>query len=451
MPDHISRNDPCPCGSGRLYKHCCRRKDRARATPTPAATLQAGGLSSAHIDRLRAQLQRSLRNAPPEKAVEGARLLAELDDLQAVATRSQEIAAAEETLRTHHRSDYEALLVDPDALGERARRLFAEADFDILRFTPDEVEHAFDAAGYPCPDDDPDETDRKVRAAVLRLADEHYRQRAAVRLLAILPKYVAAGRYADAWLVEVSSISILEKPQESHPLLEAMLLSGLEQRANQTDSEIAELTQQLGVDRGRLAEMSPDELAQWIEAAQADPAVRMRIEAFYAAHPEAQARGEADWQRMQQDVLSLLKRDDADALYLAQEEVEPWALEAFRRLEPLAHTIAGATKRGKKAKKRQVNSPREVLFGLNREMCAAVFAPERVAQFVATLRDYCRALEEAGDRHAAVQAELAILMLGKEEVPAENPLLLGVCYYSLRGMMKAIMEAHGNRAAEGAS
>jgi uncharacterized protein YecA (UPF0149 family) len=22
------RNDPCPCGSGRKYKHCCMRKDR---------------------------------------------------------------------------------------------------------------------------------------------------------------------------------------------------------------------------------------------------------------------------------------------------------------------------------------------------------------------------------------------------------------------------------------
>jgi uncharacterized protein YecA (UPF0149 family) len=22
------RNDPCPCGSGKKYKHCCMRKDR---------------------------------------------------------------------------------------------------------------------------------------------------------------------------------------------------------------------------------------------------------------------------------------------------------------------------------------------------------------------------------------------------------------------------------------
>lgn len=25
------RNDPCPCGSGRKYKHCCLEKDEAKA------------------------------------------------------------------------------------------------------------------------------------------------------------------------------------------------------------------------------------------------------------------------------------------------------------------------------------------------------------------------------------------------------------------------------------
>jgi hypothetical protein len=24
-----ARNDPCPCGSGKKYKHCCLEKDRA--------------------------------------------------------------------------------------------------------------------------------------------------------------------------------------------------------------------------------------------------------------------------------------------------------------------------------------------------------------------------------------------------------------------------------------
>ena len=29
-PAHIGRNDPCHCGSGRKYKHCCLAKDEAK-------------------------------------------------------------------------------------------------------------------------------------------------------------------------------------------------------------------------------------------------------------------------------------------------------------------------------------------------------------------------------------------------------------------------------------
>ena len=31
----VSRNDPCPCGSGRKYKKCCLREDARRAAPDP--------------------------------------------------------------------------------------------------------------------------------------------------------------------------------------------------------------------------------------------------------------------------------------------------------------------------------------------------------------------------------------------------------------------------------
>ena len=26
----VRRNDPCPCGSGKKYKHCCLKKDRGK-------------------------------------------------------------------------------------------------------------------------------------------------------------------------------------------------------------------------------------------------------------------------------------------------------------------------------------------------------------------------------------------------------------------------------------
>ena len=41
-PHHLGRNDPCHCGSGRKYKHCCLDKDeaaaRAASTEAPEAS-----------------------------------------------------------------------------------------------------------------------------------------------------------------------------------------------------------------------------------------------------------------------------------------------------------------------------------------------------------------------------------------------------------------------------
>jgi hypothetical protein len=35
----VSRNDPCPCGSGKKYKHCCLRKDITASSPRSSPSL----------------------------------------------------------------------------------------------------------------------------------------------------------------------------------------------------------------------------------------------------------------------------------------------------------------------------------------------------------------------------------------------------------------------------
>lgn len=32
---HVGRNEPCPCGSGRKYKHCCLREVESRREVVP--------------------------------------------------------------------------------------------------------------------------------------------------------------------------------------------------------------------------------------------------------------------------------------------------------------------------------------------------------------------------------------------------------------------------------
>ena len=37
----VGRNDPCPCGSGKKYKHCCYAKDSAKQAEEAAAAAKA--------------------------------------------------------------------------------------------------------------------------------------------------------------------------------------------------------------------------------------------------------------------------------------------------------------------------------------------------------------------------------------------------------------------------
>ncbi len=40
-PTHPGRNDRCPCGSGKKYKHCCLDKDEAAARDARAKAIKA--------------------------------------------------------------------------------------------------------------------------------------------------------------------------------------------------------------------------------------------------------------------------------------------------------------------------------------------------------------------------------------------------------------------------
>ncbi len=37
--NRVSRNDPCPCGSGKKYKHCCLPKEVAARQTRPSPTI----------------------------------------------------------------------------------------------------------------------------------------------------------------------------------------------------------------------------------------------------------------------------------------------------------------------------------------------------------------------------------------------------------------------------
>jgi hypothetical protein len=47
--DAVARNEPCPCGSGRKYKHCCMNKSRVVETARRNARLIGLGVGLAVV------------------------------------------------------------------------------------------------------------------------------------------------------------------------------------------------------------------------------------------------------------------------------------------------------------------------------------------------------------------------------------------------------------------
>jgi hypothetical protein len=436
------RNDPCPCGSGKKYKHCCRRLNQAQEESPTAHKYRPEDLA-----RLGDQIRASMAGALPEKAERGAQLLAELDDLAGLPGRWEEIEAAEETLGAH-RPEYEALLADCQALREHVERLFAEEAFHPLRFSMSEMQSAFEAEGFLYVTDELAAEVPVIRALLKRLAGEEYRQRAAIRLMLLLPQYVAAGRHLDAALIQDCACRLLEQPEESNPFLAAMFMDGLQRWAEHTRAAKEETLEVMGLSEEQLRAMAPEEAGEWVRAQGADPARLAQLEAHYDRHPELAAQARADLEAAELGVIALLERGEAQALLLPPEEVEPWAHLAAERMDPLLHRWPKSLK-GKLRRRPPVKQLQDALLQVAQEMVPAVFTRERLRRYTWEAQEYARILEDAGRRQAARHVRMAMLPLGLATEQAESRLLPIIAYASLVGYLKAQQEALYKSAAGG--
>jgi hypothetical protein len=197
----VKRNDPCPCGSGKKYKHCCMSKVQA---PRRARAIAARRLAE----------QQELTEEVAE-------------DLVVYETTFDEIEAATQPMDVH-RAEFEKMTKDPQAVAERARNLFAEARFEPFRYTAADVSRACQAIAYPEPPSrDAPGFAQFLNTAITYLADTKTRIRLGRELLMMLPDYVAQERYMDAWLIQFCAHHTVETPNEANPFLVEMFQYGL--------------------------------------------------------------------------------------------------------------------------------------------------------------------------------------------------------------------------------
>jgi hypothetical protein len=385
--------------------------------------------------------QAALHHAPPNAAQEIKRLQDLADEVTAFNAMHEEIEAAAQALEAH-RADFEALMEDGVAALDRATRLFSEERFLPMRYTAADVHRAFETVGYPSRyRTEPHEEDMEIIvAAIVHLANMDQRLHLARQLMMLLPEYVSAGRYLDAWLIQYSAFQMSDAPDKSNPFLFVMFDHGFAAWASEVDEQQEGLLRALDIDRSEIAEMSVEEAEAWLKAQIADPAKEALLEAYYAAHPMMSDQAEAELMGMERNTLRLLERDDADCLYLSPEEVDPWVPMLVERLTPIEAQARQAAEREDWEDTGTLQAMGEILVEVAQEMVPVVFTSERLGQLVADLKAYRRNLLDVEERAAAAYVHGALLTLERENALAENPLLIAVCFASLRLMMITISE-----------
>lgn len=437
---NVGRNDPCPCGSGKKYKHCCLRQDqqlrRERRKAGRAPSLAAEGLPGM-VQRAR-WLTQELKKVPGEEA----RALEEQGhELTRMATRlaaRAEVDAAMKTLEAH-KDVFEELMADP-AVMDRAVRLFSEDRFAGLRFSTDELEEAFGVVGYPAPGPQgfgDAEMEILMKAAVHLAGDEEARVDAAWVVLEQLPEIVAAGRLKDAWLIQHSAHRLITKPGEPNALMFAMVVQALETWEREMMEKQESMIEELGIDPSTLRGTSFDQLCELAQEVTRDPHKRARIEQFFTADPMLQSQAEREWERLWQDAVNLMKRPDAQCLLLSPAEVEPWLSDLAEHLEDLRGRFGALAEPGERPDQEAIQVITERIADLTAEMSAAIYDSERIDELRESLRAYARRLDDAAEEEAARWAEGALMLLEVDLPPQENPFLRWTCHASMREAIRA--------------
>lgn len=162
-----------------------------------------------------------LAQASPDKRQELQRLMTELDEIAEYQDKFDQVEAAGLALETH-RAEFEALLKDWPAMADRARVLFAGENFRSMRFAAEDIQRAFEVVGYPPRVKLDERTASTLSDAILHVANKERRQRDSLRLMSLMPDYVSAERFMDAWLIQYCAFRTFEALNQSNPFLAEM-------------------------------------------------------------------------------------------------------------------------------------------------------------------------------------------------------------------------------------
>ncbi len=432
----VGRNDPCPCGSGKKYKYCCLRKDQRRRRG--GTEVSASGASQKRsVGGLLEQAEFPTRQVGGGRGEE-ARASQEqgewLERMAAELIAEQQIDAAMEMLE-ERRDAFDEMVADPIKMMDRAMGLFSGDLFSDFRISPDALQQAFDAVGYPRSGGQgfSDEDIEILAAIAIHLAgDEEARADAARSLLALLPGLVDAGRLKDGWLVQHSAYCLVEVPEWNSPLMSVMVQLAYAAWQQDMQEKRESMLAELGVDVSALRTADPDEIRALRLDVERDPEKLARAERFYAEHPTLQASAERWMMQVGSEVLKLLKRDEAQGLLLSPQEMEPYLSDFVERMEAMQERFGNPYGAGGSADSEMLQAARASIRVVAREMTASIFSSERVNKLIEAMKEYAHGLDCRGDDDEARWVRKALAIVELDMDLSENPVLLAISYGSVR-------------------
>ena len=440
----VGRNDPCPCGSGKKYKYCCMRKDRRRRRARASSPVSPREWDSdAPLGQTLSMMKDLISQTSPDQTSGLQVILGRIEELATYEAMRDEIDDATHILEAH-RPEFEALTKDGPTVMKRAHRLFSEQRFAPMRYSAADVHRAFEAVGHPfLYREELSEKDEDIlSAAILYLAgDMDQRFRLSGQLMMMMPEYVSAGRYLDAWLIQYSAFQMVEARDTGNPFLLAMFDLAFDEWVGQIEDQERAMIHELGVDPAQLVEMDIEEAEARIKTLTMDPEKMAQVEAYYAAHPMMRDLAEADYVELERGTLQLLERDDVDCLYLSWEEIKAWVPVLMERQRPLEAQAQQAMERGEWLDPDVVQAMEKVFVETSIDMASAIFTPERLDQLMLDLKEYQRNLQQAGEREASKYAHAALILSDRDDSsPADNRFLVGICFASLRSAMLTLVK-----------
>ncbi len=434
MSTKIGRNDPCHCGSGKKYKRCHLPLDQKRE-PVVDKPLEADAEipPPAPLARFSAKNTASLLREFASKTSKKERaglddILAQVLEYAEYMEKEEEIEAAARAMEPY-REEFDRFQADEKASINHARTLFGEERFAPLWFTAEDIRSAFKSIGGVPNFSVPDEASKSMLAAILSVATKERRTRWAMSLAKNIPDYVKAGRFMDAWLIQLCGHATSEYVEQSNPFLYEMFAHGYEAWTCEAQARGLEFMRDNGLDPARVQSMSLDEIEAFVQEQEADPAKQRRIEAFMKAHPDYRDMAIANTRRLEHEFGALLQRQDARSLFLSKEEIGPWLPEL---MDAWVEAVEGVQMDANNpANEQTAKLADNVIFPMLSEMAQAIFTPERIQQLAVQFGKYQRDLFAAGDKAAAACVMPALASWKEETEPGRNYFLVALCFASM--------------------